>query len=487
MRSLALDLGSTKLKLAAWSAAGLELLSSSDAPPSVRRGLEHESDPRAWRVKAEALLALHAVGSERLAIACQRSSFLLWERHSGEPVTPLVSWQDRRAAAWCARQRRYETQIWRDSGLYFSAHYAGPKLASLFEASPELRARAWNGELLFGTLDTYLVWCWTRARVHAMDWTQAARTLCLDLDSGRWSERWLACFDLPAALMPALVESSGRAVELAGGCLLTAQLADQAAALLGATGARAGTTLINFGTGAFVLRGQGHERRALERYLSGPVLAPHAQTVAAGASTFSAREHGALWVLEGTINGGAGTLDALGGGSLAPSEVALPADGFCLPDSSGVGAPHWRPEVGLTFSAALDAATPAQRAAAFIEGLAFRAAEIARDLALDPAAMGEQPIVVSGGLAHVDGLIERLAAVANRPVRALLEQEATLRGAALLASGLDPRDAHWPAAALEQPSAVPAAASEIERKFERWKAWVGSVLRAAPDRKDHEA
>ena len=137
-----------------------------------------------------------------LGIASQRSSFVLWDPTSGEAATPLISWQDRRAADWCRRHADLEPEVFRRTGLVLSGHFAGPKLAALQQADPQLAERMRGDELRFGTLESWLIWLWSGGRVHQTDPTMAARTAMLDLNSGEWSEALLTCFGVPLRMLP---------------------------------------------------------------------------------------------------------------------------------------------------------------------------------------------------------------------------------------------------------------------------------------------
>jgi glycerol kinase len=467
-RVLALDLGSTRVKLARGTrAGGLELLASAAAPPQPAAGLFCESDPLAWVELAEGALQAQAQAGVPLGIACQRSSFLLWERAGGQPVTPLYSWQDRRAARWCEAHRAREPELWEATGLPLSPHYAGPKLAVVFEAQPSLRARAERGELAFGTLDSFLVWRLTRGAVHAIDLSQAARTLLADPLRGNWRERSLELFGVSRALLPQIAPTNGRDSLLENGLILRASAADQAAAALACFGSAGDVALVNFGTGGFVLRPTGSQRAARAGFLCGPICA------AAGGS-------GALWALEGTINGGAGTLERWLGNQarepLVAAEQDLAPDGFALPDENGTGAPHWRPERGLAFSPAAQSLPPHERAQVFLEGLAFRAAEILGGLA---GAGGLRAVYVAGGLAREQALQRTLAAAIDAPLFRMGESEVTLQGAALLAAGWRPGMS--PAVDLRQAQEIPVRAQDGWRraKFARWRAWMRHELAEA--------
>ena len=470
--ALGLDLGSTRVKLGLLDAEGqlLEVRALPAPRPSGPVDSVRELDVDEYRAAAERLLA-DAPGDLPLGIASQRSSFVLWDR-DGRPATPLVSWQDRSAHGWCAaREEELGAEVARRTGLVLSPHYAGPKLAARFERDRRLLERARAGELLFGTLETYLVWHWSGGAAHETDLSMAARTLLVDLELGGFSPELCERFGVPPAILPTIAPSAGRATGLARH-ELRASLADQPSGLVASLGADAGGALCNLGTGVFCLRPTGTERERREGYLCGPLL--------------STARDGTLWALEGTINGGGATADRE-----APGPTELPArdpspEAFCLPDENGLGAPHWRARQPQHFSRP-DRPGP-ERRRAVLEGLVFRAHAILEDLGA-----ADEDLLVSGGLANEPFVPSALAAVLGRPVRVLLEEESTLLGAARLAAGLGAERSSVPATREVPPPPVrpegagapdpvggggPGARSGhwLRHKSFAWRAWVDGLL-----------
>jgi glycerol kinase len=455
--ALALDLGSTRVKAGRLTAGGtLVPAGAAGAPHLTGQGTVREGDAAAYLEVAGAVLAQAVAADPGLpvGIACQRSSFVLWEAASGRPVTPLVSWQDRRADRWCAAHRAREAELTARTGLPLSPHYAGPKLAVLLAADPGLGEGLATGRLRFGTLETYLLWHLSGAQVHHTDLSMAARTLMVDLGRRHWSDPLLATFGVPRAGLPAIGASAGLDLEMDGGTRVAATLADQGAAALAALGEAPGTALVNLGTGGFVLRrvaGPGH---GPEGYLLGPLCR------AAG---------GTAWAAEGTINGIGPLVAGLKGGPTSLAEDDPAPDAFCLPDAAGVGAPHWRAGLGPVFSPAAESLGPAGRRRAALEGIVFRVREIVDDLARDAPVTR---LLVAGGLAAGPDtghfLTAGLAACTGREVARLEEPEATLLGAARLAAGVPQ--------AAPGARAVAAAGGYLGPKYARWRAWLEGVL-----------
>jgi glycerol kinase len=456
---VAIDLGTTRIKGGVLGDDGaLAPVIASPAPPLAGAGPVRESDPVAYEQAASGLLdeLLAAVdrATVRVGIASQRGSFCLWERESGVPVTPLISWQDHRSEGWCDRHRDREAEIRDTTGLLLSPHYAATKLATLVEADRTLGRRLADGSLLFGTLETYLLWQWSGGRSHHTDLTMAARTLLCDPASACWAPSLLDLFCVPVACLPAIGDSGGLAIPLIGGGMVTATLGDQASAALAVVGDDPDAVLVNLGTGGFVLRPTGAAMQRRPGYLAGPLLAEGGRT-----RTFA---------LEGTVNGAGPAVDRYGPGPTDLPEVDPAPDAFALPDLAGVGAPHWRPDIAHRLSPAAAALDAAGRRRVALEGVLFRVQEIVADLGADAP---PHRILLTGGLARDPAAAEALAGCLGRTIKVVDEAEASLLGAARLAAGITAP----PRLATHTVHPGPAVAY-LRPKYLRWRAWLSTVL-----------
>jgi glycerol kinase len=456
--AVAIDLGSTMIKAAVLDADGFLAASRAlEAPPLAGEGEIREGDAVAYAAAADELLTWLAGRVPRrtpLGIASQRSSFLLWDRDNGKPLAPMISWQDRRAADWCTRQAGLHEEVVRTTGLVLSAHYVGPKLATLVER--ERRWRDWlqGGQSLFGTLECYLTWRWSERRVHETDVTMAARTAMFDLERGDWSDELLARFDVPREVLPRVRPTTGRRVPLANGLVLTAGVADQAAGALALFDPATSCTVVNLGTGAFVLRPLPDARERLPGYLTAPILAP-----ADGRTTYA---------VEGSINGAGAAVDRFGHGPTEFPEQDPRPEAYCLPDAAGLGAPFWRPEWGFTLS---DAARTLDRDGlrrVTLEGLLFRIRQVVEDLS-----PGRSPdrLLLAGGLTREPAVARGLAALVGRSVHVLDAHEAVLIGAARMATGLSAFAS--PATSAIDPGGEGA---YLRSKYPRWREWLQSLI-----------
>ncbi len=464
--TIALDLGSSAVKTGVVDGAGrFSLVASRPSPRLTGRGAARECDARDYLETAEALLAPLSRDhpGAALAVACQRSSCLLWDHRTGRPVTPLISWQDRRAEAWCRARADRHDEWYRRTGLVTSPHYAGPTLAHLLETVPALRAGMDSGRLLFGTLEAFLIWHWTHGEVHRTDPSMAARSQLValeqtDAEDWRWDPDLLDAFGIPERGLPRIGPSRTDGIDCRYGPLRVS-VADQIAALASLPG-HPGQAFVNLGTGGFVLR---------------PSIGP---PPTGGRGLLSSRLPGlglGPWILEGTIN------------AIGPLPSSAPIDGmgpdpcpeaYCLPDGAGIGAPHWRSGIGPVYSADSD---PACRYRARIEGIVFRVCEILEALAggtddgPDGAAAGIGRLVVAGGLTgHEPALAPALAACSGLEVVVLDEPEATLLGAAGLVPGHPRPPARMQAVTRRGWDGLP-------EKYRRWREWVATTLQA-PER-----
>jgi len=454
VRAVGLDLGSTRFKAGLLDARGrlLDVLSV-PAPSLTGDGDRCEGDATAYASAATELLRRAASGRAAgtpLCITSQRSSFVLWDRRTNEPSTPLISWQDRRAADWCERHRKLETEVFERSGLVLSAHYAGPKLAAMQEHDCSLAGRLRSERTLFGNLETYLIWHWSAGRLHETDATMAARTSMLDLRTRDWSPELLEIFGVPRSVLPRVRPTSGVSLPLECGLTLRATVADQAAGALTVLAENTDAALINLGTGGFVLRPCSCAERR-RGYLTGLIHAGD----------------DARCALEGTINGAGIAVDRFGDGP-----TSLPVDdpspgAFCLPDAAGLGSPFWRPDVGWTLSPDAERLSIADARRVACEGLVFRIRQVLEGL----AGITPRHLFLSGGLAREPFIARALASLLEERIDVLDLREAGLTGAGRLALGIAP---------FAAPSTTPVEPTDrgsyLATKYPRWSRWMKSLL-----------
>ncbi len=457
-RVVALDLGTTRIKGGCLDSGGdLVHVIARDAPPLTGTGHRRESSAESYLEAATAVLdqLLEAVdGDAVLGLASQRSSFTIWNAQSGSAMIPLVSWQDRRAADWCARHADDEPMVRRITGLPLSPHYAGPKLRALCTERPDLSEGLARGTLRFGTLESWVIARWTSLDAHETDGTMAARTLLANARERRWDPTLLGLFGARSASLPTIRPTFGRDTIIGPRMTLAESVGDQPAATLAALGDRSDDVLINLGTGGFVLRPTGSAMVDLTGYLGGPlVTAPDTQRFA----------------IEGTINGAGHAVDRFAKAPTdLPSSDPTP-EAFALPDDAGVGAPHWRVDRSLTLSAAAERLDGVDQRRVVAEGIVFRVREI-----FDALGQPHPPsrVCLSGGLARDPFFAPAMAACLDRPIEVLTQGEQTLRGAAWLANGC-------PVDSRPRSSRIAPHPDHrwLRDKYPRWRQWLDGVLK----------
>ncbi|MFB9375756.1 glycerol kinase GlpK [Kineococcus gynurae] len=373
-----------------------------------------------------------------LGIANQRETTLAWDRRTGEPVGRAIVWQDTRTADLVADIAAAEGGPERFvdvCGLPLSSYFAGPRMRWLLENVPGLRARAERGDILFGTIDSWLVWNLTGGAsggVHVTDVTNASRTMLMDLRTLRWSPEMLEVFGIPPATLPEIRSSSevyGLARSVVPGARIAAALGDQQAALFGQTGFDPGEAKCTYGTGAFLLMNTGQE---LIRSTHG-LITTVAHRIGDAEPTYA---------LEGSI-AVTGSLvqwlrDNLGLIATAPEVESLarsvPDNGGCylVPAFSGLYAPHWRPEargilVGLT-----SFVTKGHLARAALEATAWQTREVVEAVGAD-AGLSLTALRVDGGMTSNNLLMQTIADVLDVPVVRPMVSETVSLGAAYAA------------------------------------------------------
>jgi glycerol kinase len=402
-----------------------------------------EQDPEAlWSTTGRAIRAalanarLTARDIDAIGITNQRETTLVWERATGRCVYNAIVWQDRRTAARCQTMRSdgIESLVAAQTGLVVDPYFSATKLAWLLDEVPGLRARAERGEVLFGTVDTFLIWRLTGGKVHATDATNASRTLLFDIDRQIWSPELLEYFRIPAAMLPEVRDSAAdygtTTVDWLDRTLPIFGVAgDQQAALIGQACIQPGMSKSTYGTGCFVMTHTGNRQlRSTQQLLS----------------TIGYRLDGeTTYALEGSIFSGGIAVkwlrDKLGLVlTAAETESAARRTGpdtqgvYLVPAFTGLGAPHWQPDArGLVAGLTLDS-TRDQVITATLASVGYQTADLLDAMAADGAPV--QRLRVDGGMVVNDWLCQFLADILDCPVERPRTTETTALGAAALAA-----------------------------------------------------
>jgi len=417
-----------------------------------------------------------------LGITNQRETTLLWERASGKPVANAIVWQDRRTAATCDQLRAagHEPLFRNKTGLVLDAYFSGTKLKWLLDNVAGARERALRGELAFGTVDSWLIWNLTGGAVHVTDASNASRTLLFDIHRGDWDEELLALLDVPRAVLPAVVASSGVCGDatIAGTRVPIAGIAgDQQAALFGQACLTRGMAKNTYGTGCFLLLNTG----------AGAVPSSH-QLV----STIAwKREDRIDYALEGSVFIAGAVVQWLRDGlkiirSAAEVETlaaSVPDNGgvYLVPAFAGLGAPHWDAYARGAIFGLTRGSTSAHIARAALESIAYQSAEVLRAMEGD-AGLALAELRVDGGATANNLLMQFQADLLGVPVVRPKVQETTALGAAYLAGlavgywkNTDDIRANWRVDRRFEPAMTRERAAELtagwDKAVKRSKGW----------------
>ncbi|SMP67359.1 glycerol kinase GlpK [Anoxynatronum buryatiense] len=371
-----------------------------------------------------------------IGITNQRETTVVWHRETGRPVHHAIVWQCRRTAEMCDRlkEQGLEETIKRKTGLVVDAYFSGTKIKWILDHVPGAREMAAKGDLLFGTIDTWLIWNLTRGEVHATDYSNASRTMLFNIHTGEWDEELLALLDIPPAMMPEVKNSSGiygyTDPHTFGGARIpiSGVAGDQQAALFGQTCFRQGMVKNTYGTGCFLLMNTGET----------PIPSSHGllTTIAWGID-------GQLtYALEGSIFVAGAVIQWLrdelrlirDAAETEAMALKVPDNGgvYLVPAFVGLGAPHWDMYARGTMVGLTRGTKAEHLVRAALESIAYQTCDILEAMA-DDADIIIPALKVDGGAAQNDFLMQFQADMLQVPVLRPLKVESTAQGAAFLA------------------------------------------------------
>ena len=440
-----------------------------------------EHDPEAiWNsqlaVAREALqrAGISAAQVAAIGITNQRETTIVWERATGRPVANAIVWQSRVSAPICDRLKSDGLEkLFRDrTGLVLDAYFSGTKIKHLLDTIPGLRSRAERGEVLFGTVDSFLLWRLTGGRRHATDVSNASRTLLFNIHTLSWDEELLKLLGVPRAMLPEVLPSSqiyGQAeAALLGAPVAIAGVAgDQQAALFGQACFQPGTAKNTYGTGCFALLNTGAHPVASQKGLLTSVawkIGAEVNYCLEGAVFIA----GAVvqWLRDGLrIIANSCEVEALA------ASVRDSAGIYFVPAFVGMGAPYWDPYARGTIIGITRDTTQGHIARAALESIAYQTCDVLR-LMQEEAGLHLPHLKVDGGAACNALLMQFQADLLGVPVRRPAVLETTALGAAYLA-GLavgywqDQEEiaAHW---SLEREFMPRMPAQQREQLCRRW-------------------
>lgn len=393
------------------------------------------SSQLAVAAEAMAMLGVEAQQISGIGITNQRETTIVWDKNTGEPVYNAIVWQCRRTSdkiEELKKHRLYEI-IRQKTGLIPDAYFSASKIAWILENVPGCREKAWAGELLFGTVDTWLIWNLTKGAVHITDYTNASRTMLFDIHKLCWDKEIADYFNIPMIMLPKVCASSQiygytDSTALGEGIPIAGAAGDQQAALFGQCCFEPGEVKNTYGTGCFMLMHTGNE----------------AITSKAGLLTTMAACTGseAEYALEGSVFVAGAAVQWLRDGmrmiSSAPksqeyaTQVEDTAGMYMVPAFAGMGAPYWNQYARGTVVGITRGCTKEHFVRAALESIAYQTADVLEAMEKD-SGMELKSLKVDGGASANDFLMQFQADIVNTQVRRPECIETTALGAAYLA------------------------------------------------------
>ncbi len=380
-----------------------------------------------------------------IGITNQRETVVIWEKATGKPIHNAIVWQDRRTASLCARLKKQglEPKFSRKTGLLLDPYFSGTKIAWLLDKVKGARKRAEKGELLAGTIDTFLIWRLTGGKVHATDATNASRTLVYNIVTNAWDEELLKILRIPASLLPQVKDCAddfgiteenlfGSEIKILG------VAGDQQAATIGQACFKPGMMKSTYGTGCFAILNTGPDMvRSKNRLLTTIAYRLDGETTYALEGSIFIAGAAVQWLRDG-----AKMIDR----AAKSGELAAQADPtqnvYLVPAFVGLGAPHWDADArGAIFGLTRNSG-PAEFARAALESVAYQTRDLLDAMRRDWKSGGAKTVLrVDGGMVASDWTMQRLADILDAPVDRPTILETTALGAAWLAGS---RAGVWP-------------------------------------------
>jgi glycerol kinase len=440
---LALDEGTTSARAALYDERGRLLsMTAMPIPCAHPRDGWVEQDARdildAQMVSARRVLADHGIEARDIAaigITNQRETTVVWDRVTGAPVAPAIVWQCRRTADFCNELARSDKAAWitARTGLVVDAYFSATKIRWILENVADARSRARNGDLLFGTVDSWLIWNLTNGAAHVTDVTNASRTMLMNLATGEWDAELLSLFDIPDAMLPRIVPSCGvagvaEAEHLGAEIPIAGVAGDQQAALFGQACFRPGLSKNTYGTGCFALMHTGdHVPQSANRLLATRAASADSRSAFAIEGSVFVAGAAVQWLRDklGLVTTAAETAD------LAHS-VESTGGVYVVPAFVGLGAPWWDSDARASITGLTFGTTRAHIVRATLEAIAYQTRDLVEAMERDS---GERlrELRVDGGATANNFLMQFQADILGRPIVRPVDIETTALGAAYLA------------------------------------------------------
>lgn len=383
-----------------------------------------------------------------IGITNQRETVVIWDKQTGKPIHNAIVWQDRRTAPLCQKLKKLglEKKFTRKTGLLLDPYFSGTKIAWMLDKVKGARKCAEKGELLAGTIDSFLIWRLTGGKIHATDATNASRTLVYNIEQNAWDDELLAILGIPARMLPQ-VKDCADDFGITDKSLFGAEIrilgvaGDQHAAAIGQACFEPGMMKSTYGTGCFALLNTGSDLvRSKNRLLTTIAYRLNGKTTYALEGSIFIAGAAVQWLRDGIKVIG----KAEQSGKLA-AEADPTQNVYLVPAFVGLGAPHWDAEArGAIFGLTRNSG-PAEFARAALESVAFQTRDLLDAMRRDWKGASVKTVLrVDGGMVASDWTMQRLADILDAPVDRPTILETTALGAAWLAGS---KAGVWPKAA----------------------------------------
>lgn len=369
-----------------------------------------------------------------IGITNQRETTLVWDRNTDKPIHPAIVWQDRRTAGLCKslRQDGHEELVMERTGLLLDPYFSATKIKWILDHVDGAREQAEAGELCFGTVDSYLLWRFTKGKVHATDASNASRTLLMDLDKRQWDKELLALFDIPESMLPEIKDNAHCFGTTAAEFFdhevdILAMVGDQQGALVGQACVDSGMLKSTYGTGCFALLNTGQQPiRSKNRLLTTLAFQIQGQPYyALEGSIFMA---GAIiqWLRDSL-----GILKTAAESEELAQDVPYTQKEVLIPAFTGLGAPYWDPDARAAIFGMTRDTGKQQLAAAALKSVAMQSTDLLQAMVDDGQSI--KKLRVDGGMTENRWFLQALSDLTGYPVERAAVTEATALGAAFLA------------------------------------------------------
>ena len=446
-----------------------------------------EHDPmEIWQVtldtckKAIASANIDANQLKSIGITNQRETCLLWHKDTGKPVHNAIVWQCRRSADICNTIKQKDIDISAKTGLRFDPYFSATKIMWLFENHPQIKQQADNGELLFGTIDTWLIWQLTGGQSHVTDHTNASRTLMYNINSQSWDDELLALYGINKAILPQIQASSSDFGQTQVGMISEQSIAingvagDQQAALFGQACVETGMAKNTYGTGCFMLMNTGDKAVPSQNGLlttmacdknGQPAYALEGSVFMAGAAVQWLRDEMELIKKASETQAIAESIESTDGVYLVPA-------------FTGLGAPYWDADARGTIVGLTRGSGKKQIVRATLEAIAYQATDVLR-LMVQESGVNISQLKVDGGACANDFLMQFQADMLNVELIRPTNVDSTAIGAAKLAAiGCGLWHADNMPDSLNQASGMFKSSMDEEVREELHQGWLKAVEKA---------